>query len=222
MTRRRLGALTAALAMLLAAGCGQSERSGAAAGEQLDAGLSPTSRLPSTASRRVEEVRSASRAPSVVVAEEPGLTRLPSGATVLVRAVSTGPNGELAVPRDLASAGWWRGGSRLGDPFGSTLIAAHVDSVTQGLGPFAELLDVDRGARITVSSPSLRQEFAVASRRLVAQGSLADESWIYAVSGPRRLTLVTCAPPYVATEGGYQNLAVIVAYPTGRPERRRP
>ena len=200
MTGRGLGALIVGLAVLVAAGCGQSDRSGAPAGERADTGRSSTSQAP-PAAPRVEEVRSASRAPSVVVAEEPGLTRLPSGAVVRVRAVGTTPAGQLAVPRDIASAGWWRGGSRLGDPFGSTLIAAHVDSSSQGLGPFAELLEVGRGARITVSSPSLRQEFAVASRRLVAQGSLADDSWIYAVSGPRRLTLVTCAPPFVASRG---------------------
>ncbi len=75
-------------------------------------------------------------------ARGPGPLRLPSGRVVPVAAVSTTPAGVLDVPRDVRRAGWWRGGSRLGDPQGSTLVAAHVDSTTQGLGPFSELLGV--------------------------------------------------------------------------------
>ena len=38
------------------------------------------------------------------------------------------------------------------------------------------------------------------------------------MSGAARLTLVTCAPPYDASRGGYQNLAVVTAVPLGPPE----
>ena len=222
MTGRGLGALAVGgLAVLIAVGGAYAERSGAAPEERTPTGQTSAAQRATDAPTRVEEIRKASRAPSVIVAEDPGLARLPSGAVVRVGSVGTTADGRLEVPDDIASAGWWRGGSRLGDPFGSTLIAAHIDSRTQGLGPFAELLETLPGALITLSSPTWRQEFAVASRRLVAQGSLADDSWIYDVSGPRRLTLVTCAPPFVAAAGGYQNLAVIIAYPTGRPARRR-
>ncbi len=115
-------------------------------------------------------------------------------------------------------AGWWRGGSRLGDPFGSVLVAAHVDSRTQGLGPFAELLTVRAGTRVRLESAGLRQAFEVTSRRLVPQGSLVDDSWIFEASGDLRLTLVTCAPPYDASRGGYQNLAVVTATVLGPAE----
>ena len=56
------------------------------------------------------------------------------------------------------------------------------------------------------------------SRRLVPQGSLVDDAWIYDAAGDLRLTLVTCAPPYDASRGGYQNLAVVTAVPLGSPE----
>jgi hypothetical protein len=148
------------------------------------------------------------------VAEPPVLVTLPSGRRVRVRAVGTTAAGLLDVPDDVGQAGWWRGASRVGDPFGSTLVAAHVDSRTQGLGPFAELLTVSGGARVRLASEHLTQEFEVRSRRLVPQGSLADETWLFEVSGERRLTLVTCAPPYDASRGGYQNLAVVTAVPT--------
>lgn len=162
----------------------------------------------------------ARRAPSALVAEPPVLTTLPSGRRVPVRSVGTTATGLLDVPADVDQAGWWRGGSRLGDPFGSTLVAAHVDSRTQGLGPFAELLTVSPGARIHVGSKHLTQTFEVRSRRLVPQGSLARETWLFDVVGERRLTLVTCAPPYDASRGGYQNLAVVTAVPVSPAERR--
>ena len=167
-----------------------------------------------------ERVAPARRAPSVVVAEPPVLLSLPGGQEVPVRSVGTTATGLLDVPADVDQAGWWSGGSRLGDPFGSTLVAAHVDSRTQGLGPFAELLTVARGARIHLGSERLTQAFEVRSRQLVPQGSLSRETWLFDVSGERRLTLVTCAPPYVASQGGYQNLAVVTAVPVSPAERR--
>ncbi|MBS2937564.1 hypothetical protein KDN32_07400 [Nocardioides sp. J2M5] len=163
-------------------------------------------------------VRRARRAPSVVVPQPPDRAVLPSGRSVDVRVVGTTPDGLLAVPRDIEVAGWWRGGSRVGDPFGATLLAAHVDSTTQGLGPFAELLTVGRGARVELRAGELRQVFEVRSRTLVPQGPLTDHPELFDASGRRRLVLVTCAPPYDASRGGYQNLAVLTAAPLGPPE----
>lgn len=173
-----------------------------------------------TSTTAPERVPPARRAPSVLVAQPPVLTTLPSGREVPVRSVGTTTAGLLDVPADVDQAGWWRGGSRLGDPFGSTLVAAHVDSRTQGLGPFAELLTVSRGARVRLASERLTQVFEVRSRQLVPQGSLVRETWLFDVSGERRLTLVTCAPPYDASRGGYQNLAVVTAVPVSPAERR--
>lgn len=167
---------------------------------------------------RVELAAPARRARSVVVPEAPTHLRLPSGRSVPILAVSTEPDGRLAVPDDIRVAGWWRGGSRIGDPFGSTMIAAHIDSKTQGLGPFVELLSVRAGQRISVSAAHLRQEFAVRSLRLVRSGELANESWVFSPGGARRLTLVTCAPPYDEARGGYQNLAVVTATPIRGPD----
>jgi hypothetical protein len=155
-----------------------------------------------------------------VVPEPPTRIRLPDGRRVPVRTVGTTRNGLLDVPDDIGVAGWWSGGSRLGDPFGSTLVAAHVDSRTQGLGPFASLLGVRRGERIRLWSDGLRQTFRVTSLRLRPQGTIGPGSWLHSPEGPRRLTLVTCAGPYDAARGGYQNLAVITATPVTEVRER--
>jgi hypothetical protein len=155
-----------------------------------------------------------------VVPEPPRGIRLPNGRRVAIRPVGTTSNGLLDVPDDIERAGWWSGGSRLGDPFGSTLVAAHVDSRTQGLGPFASLLGVHAGDRVHVWSDGLRQPFEVTSLRLRPQGTIGPTSWLHSPEGPRRLTLVTCAGPYDAARGGYQNLAVITATPLNRARSR--
>jgi hypothetical protein len=162
----------------------------------------------------------ARRLSTLVTPEAPLATRLPNGRVVRVEPVSTGADGTLAVPEDITTSGWWRGGSRVGDPFGSMLVAAHIDSTTQGLGPFAALLSVRPDQRVQVTTRHLRQDFTIRSRRLVPQGSLTHERWLFSPSGQPRLTLVTCAPPYDKSRGGYQNLAVVTAVPVSDPVRR--
>lgn len=169
-----------------------------------------------------QRVVPAKRARSQIVPESPRSLSLPSGSHVSVRPVGTARDGRLAVPPGVDSAGWWRGGARVGDLFGSVLVAAHVDSRKEGLGPFAELLQVRAGAIVTVRSRGLRQQYRVVTFRVVPQGDLSQLDWIYESVGPHRLTLVTCAPPYERNRGGYQNLAIVVARPVGGASRTSP
>jgi hypothetical protein len=223
-SRRVVPAIVAVVAVVAGAAWGLSRLSADPAPDDdaLDvngrSSATPPPASPSSASASPSPATPARRAG--VVAEAPTQVRLPSGTDVAVKAVSTTGDGLLDVPDDIRTAGWWRGGSRLGDPFGSTLIAAHIDSRTQGLGPYVQLLRVERGARIVVRSQHLVQRFAVTSLRLVPRASLADATDLFAPSGPRRLTMVTCAGPYLADRGGYQNLAVVTARPVTGPQRR--
>lgn len=150
-----------------------------------------------------------------VVPEVPRSLRLPSGRVVPVQVVSTARDGQLDVPDDPRTAGWWRGGSRVGDPSGTTLLAAHIDSLRQRLGPFVELYDARPGLRLVLRSAGLLQSFRVRSVRLIRRESLTARPDLYSPTGTRQLVLVTCAPPYDPTRGGYQNLVVLVARPSG-------
>ncbi|WP_167880361.1 class F sortase [Nocardioides guangzhouensis] len=203
----------AALLTTLVAGCGLRD---GGTGER-------TAPSPGATERRTPTpVAPARRAASQVTPEGPRAIRLPDGTVLRVRAVGTRADGELAVPDDVRVAGWWRGGSRLGDPFGATLVAGHVDSRRQGLGPYAALLSATAGQQVVLQSRHLRQDFRVRSLRLVRQAPLRHQPWIHSAGGDRRLVLVTCAPPYLPSRGGYQNLAVVTAVPTGPPQRRGP
>ena len=145
---------------------------------------------------------------------------LPSGAVMAVDAAGSDKRGVLLIPADIDRAGWWTGGSRLGDPYGSMVVAAHVDSFAQGLGPIVELLSARPGARITVSGRRLSQRFRIGSVRLVERASLGRLSKVFSPRGDLRLVLITCGGPYDAAHGGYRDNLVVVAAPDG-PMRRR-
>ena len=181
-----------------------------------DASVRPVDRRAATSSSTASPgVRAGAAAP-----EAPRRVRLPSGRSVQVRPVSTTADGSLDLPGDVDVSGWWRGGSRLGDPFGSVLLAAHVDSVTEGLGPYAELLSVRPGDPVVLTSAHLRQRYVVSELRLLGKGPLSEHPWVYSASGPHRVTLVTCAGPYIRARGGYQQLAVVTATAVGGPVKR--
>jgi hypothetical protein len=140
---------------------------------------------------------------------------------VQIQPVGTTSHGLLDVPADAETAGWWEGGSRLGDPLGTMLLAARLDSRAEGLGPFASLLTARPGERIRVWGGGLGQTYEVRARRLRPRGPVTPTSWLHSLQGPPRLTLVTCAGPYDPDNGGHQNLAVIEACPVGEVRLRR-
>src|SRR6478736_2447130 len=117
--------------------------------------------------------------PEPVGSQAPRSVELPSGRVVPIQAVATGRDGELDVPDDPRTAGWWHGGSRVGDRSGKTLLAAHVDSLHDGLGPYAELYDVRPGLRLVLRSAGLRQDFRVHSVRLIPRRSLTARPDLY-------------------------------------------
>lgn len=169
-------------------------------------------RLPQSFAVRARAARPAGSQVDVV---RPRQVRLPSGRVVPLRPASTSADGLLQVPGDISSAGWWDGGARLGERYGAMLVAGHVDSSSQGLGPFAELLGVRQGQAIEVRAHDRRQRFAVTDVELVLRRTLDHRGGLFSQRGDLRLVLVTCAGPFVPARGGYQNLAVVTALPSG-------
>jgi Sortase domain len=136
-----------------------------------------------------------------------------------IRPAPTSGSGVLLVPDDIGKAGWWTGGSRLGDPYGSIVVAAHVDSFTQGVGQFAELLQIDQGDLVRLTSEDLRQQFRVVWAHLVPKTALADDAAAaFTPVGDGRLVLITCGGAYDPSLGGYQDNMVVIADPVGSPQ----
>jgi hypothetical protein len=59
--------------------------------------------------------------------------------------------GAMQLPDDPAVAGWYRYGPDARASSGSIVIAAHVDSLRYGLGPFVRIRDLPTGAPIRIT-----------------------------------------------------------------------
>lgn len=159
----------------------------------------------------VEAAAVATPAPSQVRAQRPRVLELPSGARLDVRVGTTDRSGTLSLPSRLDQASWWQGSSRLGDPYGAVVIAAHVDSIAEGIGPIAEILSAPPGARLRVRARTVVAEYRVVSTRFVPRTDLSTHAALLSGSGERRLVLITCGGPYDASYGGYRDNVVVVA-----------
>jgi len=139
---------------------------------------------------------------------------LPGGDAAEVEPAQT-VNGELVVPELVQHLGWWDGSSYAGDPFGSVVIAGHVDSAAQGLGFFAKLLRVKVGDQVTVRGDGHAADYRVSSVQSVAKGALAADSEAFDQTGDHRLVLITCTGTFDYDRHSYDSNLVVIAQPVG-------
>lgn len=151
---------------------------------------------------RIPTPRDRSREPKRLTVPDLGidLATVPTGAA---------DDGTMQLPNTVARAGWYRHSSRPGDPTGSVVIAAHVDTRAEGLGAFASLSQIRRGAEIMINDRRGRESrYRVVTRRLVPQSRLPTQQ-LFARTGPARLVLITCGGAYDAGTGYTDNVVVI-------------
>ena len=153
-----------------------------------------------------------------MVPEPPRGIQLPNGRRVgHPRGRHHRATGSSTYPPTSSVAGWWSGGSRLGDPFGQ-----HPGRGPRRLadpGARAVRQPARRARRVTGSTSGPRAAADLRGHLAAAATAGHDRAGVVRSTrptGPRRLTLVTCAGPYDAARGGYQNLAVIIATPLGK------
>jgi LPXTG-site transpeptidase (sortase) family protein len=169
---------------------------------------------PSQGQSSVAPARQGKPAESQRVQFIPEQLTLPGQATAAVFPAAT-VDGVLRVPEDVQHVGWWDGGARAGEPFGSTVIAGHVDSATDGIGFFARLLKIKKGDTITLRADRHRLKYRVTSVQKVARKALATESQAFQQTGSHRLVLITCTGNFHRDRGGYDSNLVVVAMPLG-------
>ena len=90
----------------------------------------------------------------------PERIELPGDASAAIVPVAT-VGRELVVPADPGRVGWWDGSSYVGDPYGSTVIAGHVDVFDRGIGFFYQLWNIKVGERVVLRAGHLRQAYKI-------------------------------------------------------------
>ncbi|MEU9980215.1 class F sortase [Streptomyces sp. NPDC050856] len=125
-------------------------------------------------------------------------------------------DGSLAVPESPSRLGWWALGAPPGAPRGTLLLAGHLDSATEGAGPFEALHDVPIGARVHVTAADgVRHTYTVVARRTYAKRDLPRD--LFTSQGSPRLALVTCAGDFDPDERVYAGNLVLYGVPVQPP-----
>lgn len=125
-------------------------------------------------------------------------------------------NGELVVPLDPRTVGWWRYGAKPGATVGSAILAGHINyaGVT---GSMAEIGRLSPGDRIFVFGKQNADrrhevEFTVTGVRTYHKTHLPYKQ-IFDQKSVGRIVIVTCGGPFDASTGNYLDNIVVFAVP---------
>jgi LPXTG-site transpeptidase (sortase) family protein len=204
-------AIAGALLGLVLAGCGAGT---GVPSRSVEPGAAPGSGGTATSAAPIPNAREGTPAKSTRIRFVPEKLILQGGATAAVKPAVT-VNDELQVPTNVNHVGWWDGSASAGDPFGSTVIAGHVDSAKGGVGFFAKLLRIKVGSKVTLQGNGHRLSYQVTSVQTVAKEALASDGRAFDQTGDHRLVLITCTGDYRPDRGGYERNLVVIARPLG-------
>lgn len=151
--------------------------------------------------------------PDQTAAFRPDRLVLPTGASAPVLPVSVRADGSLVIPTDPQRVGWWTSGAMAGDPFGSMVIAGHVDSARYGLGVLAGLRAVRVGQVLEVGAGTRVLRYRVVSQVAVRQARLAKDTDVFRPDVPHRLVVITCGGPFNTVTHRYLDNLIVIAKP---------
>ncbi|UUI65630.1 class F sortase [Cellulomonas wangsupingiae] len=135
------------------------------------------------------------------------------GLDMPIDAVGVEEDGTMEIPQDAGRAGWYRFNPAPGDPAGATVLAAHVDSWTTGIGPFSRLREVAPGARVEVTTADgVVHPYVVRDVTQVPKQDAPVEQWFDREGAPR-LVLVTCGGAFDREVGHYADNVAVTADP---------
>lgn len=133
-----------------------------------------------------------------------------------VEAEGLDDEGAMALPENAATAGWYRFGPGLKEVAGATVIAAHIDSRHDGIGPFSRLKDVAIGSVVDVTADDGSVvSYTVSEVRSVGK-IVAPMAEVFDRAGAPRLTLVTCGGAFDSESGHYVDNVIVTAVPVVR------
>jgi hypothetical protein len=160
---------------------------------------------------RVDASLGSLTAPAVVAPVRIRVDRL--GIDMRVTAEGLDAQGAMALPANAADAGWYRFSPGLAARNGATVIAAHIDSRHDGIGPFSRLKNATAGDTITiVGADGSTVAYTVTELRQVGKidAPMAD---VFDTSGSPRLSLVTCGGVFNSKTGHYLDNVIVTATP---------
>jgi len=127
-------------------------------------------------------------------------------------------DGQMEVPSDVATVGWYEpvaGAGVVPGGTGTAVLAGHVSSFTRGPGAFASLARLVAGDEVIVGlTDGHVQRWSVVSVERHPKDRLPLDE-LFTWGGPPRLVLVTCGGTFDLLAGSHRDNLVIRAVPIG-------
>jgi hypothetical protein len=151
---------------------------------------------------------------SVRAAVPPVRVQVPAGGIdVTVEPVGVLANGQMELPANVRVAGWYRYGPDPGSDAGATVIAAHVDSLKYGIGPFSKLKTLSAGAQVMVTTADgIVHAYAIQTIQNSLKAQLPVDQ-LFDRTGSPRLILITCGGQFDYTTRHYSDNVFVTATP---------
>ena len=115
--------------------------------------------------------------------------------------VGVAEDGMMELPTSAFTIGWYEFGARPADRAGTTVLAGHVDTKAEGLGPLAALRRVDEGTRITLSTAGgTARRYSVTEVKIIRKARVPLDQ-IFAREGPETLVRHHLRRPVLPLDG---------------------
>ena len=135
------------------------------------------------------------------------------GIDIAVAPVGVLDTGVMELPAQVDVAGWYRFGSAPSSATGTTVLAAHVDSLKYGRGPFSRLKELAVGSPITVTtSDGATRDYLLASSERIPKREIPLDA-VFDREGAARLVLITCGGQFDHETGHYLDNILVTATP---------
>jgi len=132
------------------------------------------------------------------------------GVDMPVAAYGLEPDGAMALPEESATAAWYRHGGTPGDRGSASLIAAHVASDVDGVGPFSLLPNVQMGDTVSVTmSDGSEEPFTIVRLEQISKTTVDYEA--ITTESPGMLILVTCGGEWDPQNRHYDDNVIVWA-----------
>ncbi|WP_439564341.1 class F sortase [Microcella sp.] len=123
--------------------------------------------------------------------------------------------GQMSLPRSPFTAGWYSYAAAPASDEGATVIAAHVDSLDEGRGPFAQLRTAEVGTEVSITdTDGAGHVYRIVSVERIPKGEVPWDQY-FSTTGAPRLVLVTCGgeydPGYASGVGRYEDNYIVTA-----------
>ncbi len=117
----------------------------------------------------------------------------------------------MELPVSPFAAAWYRYGPAPASDAGATVIAAHVDSLAEGVGPFSELRRAEVGASVTViDAAGVTHEYRVVTVERIAKAEVPLDR-VFTRAGDPVVVLVTCGGDWNRQVESYRDNYIVTA-----------